>query len=274
MVQSQVERHAAPWIERLARFGYAAKGVVYGLLGLLAVQAAFNLGSGGKTTGSEGVLKTVARQPFGQTLLLFIGIGLAGYVVWRLVQAINDPEHDGDGWDDFARRLGYAFSGVAYAGLAWSAVKLALGGSSSNEQSSSESAATILMQQPFGRWTVGTLGAFVIGLGCYYFYRAIGVKFRSKLLMDDLSQSQKHLLIQICRFGIAARGFVFLVIGGFFIQSAIAADPEKARSTGGALSALESSPYGVWILGVVALGLIAYGIYMVAMSRYRRIQLV
>ena len=275
MAQSSVERRAkqkaAPWIERLARFGYAAKGVVYGLLGILAIQAAFSLG--GKTTGSQGALRAIAQQPFGQILLVIVGMGLVGYVIWRLIQALIDPEHSkSNGWDDWCRRLGYGISSVAYASLAFSAFQIALGSSNgSRSDSSTESMTAMIMRQPFGIWLVGTAGALLIGLGCYYCYRAFRVKFRSKLLIDDLSLGAKALLIQICRFGIAARGVVFWIMGGFLIRAALTADPDKAKSTGGVLTVIEQSPYGTWALGAMALGLVAYGVYMGTMARYRRI---
>ncbi|MEO0456795.1 MAG: DUF1206 domain-containing protein [Cyanobacteria bacterium P01_A01_bin.114] len=272
MTHSQLERQAAPWIRRLARFGYAAKGVVYTLLGILAVQAAFNWG--GKTTGSEGALRTIANQPLGQVILFLVGIGLIGYIVWRFVQAIKDPEHSGSDWSDIGRRLSYAASGIAYGGLAASAFRLALGGgqqSSGGGSSSTESFAAKLLAQPLGRWWVGAAGAFAIGLGFYYLYRAVKAKFRGKLRLNELDQDAKQGLIRLCQFGIAARGVVFGVIGGYLIRAALLSDASKARSTEGALDALTYFPFGRWVLGIVALGLVAYGIYMGVQARYRQI---
>ncbi|HEV2129901.1 MAG TPA: DUF1206 domain-containing protein, partial [Longimicrobiaceae bacterium] len=122
-------RHAAhgasPWVEGLARLGYAAKGVVYLIVGGLAAQAA--LGSGGQTTGSEGALSTILRQPLGQVLLGAVAVGLAGYALWRFVQAALDPEHRGTDAKGIAIRLGYAISGVIHAGLAIEAARMVLG---------------------------------------------------------------------------------------------------------------------------------------------------
>ncbi len=116
------QQEPAKWIERLARFGYAAKGVVYILVGLLAFQAAFNWG--GKVTGSKGAFQTIASQPFGNVMLFLVAIGLIGYVVWRLVQAFTDPEHSDEGLSAFGRRLSYLASGIIYGSLAFFAMRV------------------------------------------------------------------------------------------------------------------------------------------------------
>ncbi|MGB3755988.1 MAG: DUF1206 domain-containing protein, partial [Rivularia sp. (in: cyanobacteria)] len=130
-MEQQISHHPAAWVERLARFGYASKGAVYFIVGLLAVQAAF--GKGGQTTDTEGALKSLVQQPFGQILLGLVAIGLMGYVIWRFVEAINDPEHKGKDLKGIAIRLAYVANGLAYAGLAWTAVQIAMGSASSGD---------------------------------------------------------------------------------------------------------------------------------------------
>jgi hypothetical protein len=115
-------------IETLARLGYAANGVVYVVIGVLAVQAAF--GSGGKTTGSSGAIQTIAGQPFGKFLLALLSIGLIGYIIWCFVQAIMEPENRGTDVKGILSRLGYTASGLIYVGLAVTAVRLAMGSGS------------------------------------------------------------------------------------------------------------------------------------------------
>lgn len=256
------------WIERLARFGYAAKGIVYGIVGLLAAQAA--LGTGGKTTDTQGALQLIVVQPFGKFLLSLVAISLLGYVMWRFVQAIKDPEHKGTDTKGLAQRLSYAVNGLIYASLALSAMQLVLGKSGNNSNSTQDWTARLL-SQPFGQWLVGTIGAFVIGLGFYQFYTAYSTKFRKKLNLAQLSDTEEKWVIWISKFGIAARGIVFCVIGFFLIQAARQSDPSEARGLGEALQVLAQQPYGPWILGVVAVGLVAYGVYMVIQARYSRI---
>lgn len=265
----QLTQPPSVWVERLARFGYAAKGTVYGIVGLLAAQAAF--GTGGKTTDTQGALQTIVTQPFGKVLLGLVAIGLMGYVLWRFVQAIKDPENKGTDAKGLAQRLGYAISGLIYAGLALSAVRLVLGSGGGGNSNSTQDGTASLLAQPFGQWLVGAVGAFVIGLGFYQFYLAYSAKFRKELNLTQLSDTEQKWVMSIGRLGLAARGIVFCVIGFFLIQAGRQSDPKEARGLGEALQALAQQPYGPWILGIVAVGLVAYGIYMVIQARYRRL---
>lgn len=262
-------QHPSVWVERLARFGYAAKGAVYGIVGLLAAQAAF--GAGGKTTDTQGALQTILTQPFGKFLLALVAIGLIGYVLWRFVQAIKDPDNKGMDAKGLATRLGYAANGLSYAGLALSAVQLVMGSGGSGNSSTTEDWTARLLSQPFGQWLVGTIGAIVIGLGFYQFYQAYSAKFREELNLIELSNTEQKWVMGIGRFGLAARGIVFCLVGFFLIQAARQSDASRVRGLGEALQALEQQPYGAWILGIVALGLVAYGSHMVIQARYRRI---
>ncbi|MBD2773280.1 DUF1206 domain-containing protein [Iningainema tapete] len=264
----QLIHHPSVWVERLARFGYASKGVVYAIVGLLAAQAAF--GSGGKTTDTQGALQTIVNQPFGKFLLALVAIGLIGYVIWRFVQAIKDPENKGTDAKGLAQRIGYAINGFIYAGLALSAVQIVLGSGGGNSNSTQDWTARLL-SQPFGQWLVGTVGAFTIGLGFYQFYEAFTSKFRRELSLTELSDRERKWIISICRFGMLARGIVFCIIGWFLIQAAINSDASRAGGLDEALQTLAQQPYGPWLLGIVSLGLVAYGIYMVVQARYRRL---
>lgn len=263
------QQSSSEWIERLARFGYAAKGVVYALIGVLAVQAAFT--GGGKTTDAKGALESIVTQPFGQILLVLIAIGLFGYMLWRFVEAFMDPENEGSDAKGIAKRIGYAISGIIYASLAFSAAQLAAGSGSGGSGNSTQHWTARLMSQPFGRWLVGIVGAIVIGVGFYQFYKAFSTKFRRKLKVREMSEAEETWAIRAGRFGLSARGVVFVIIGFFLLQAAYQSDASEARGLGGALQTLLQQPYGPWLMGLVALGLIAYGIYMGVQARYRRI---
>ncbi|KST69560.1 DUF1206 domain-containing protein [Mastigocoleus testarum] len=263
-----------PWFEKLARFGFAAKGVVYSVVGLLAAQTA--LGSGGKTTGSSGALETIVNQPFGKFFLAIIGIGLIGYALWRFVQAVLDPEHKGrNSNSDIKRiiqRVGYGFSAIAYTGLAFTALQLVLGSGGGGNKNSTQDWTAKVLSQPFGQWLVGIGGVLVIGLGLSYIYRAYKAKFRRRFKLAQMSYSERKWLVRIGRFGIAARGTVFVIIGIFLIQAALKSDASEAKGLGGALSSLAQQPFGSWILGFVAFGLVSYGIFSILKARYRRFQ--
>jgi hypothetical protein len=253
------------WIEKLARLGFAAKGVVYALVGVLATMAAF--GVGGKTTDSSGALQTIATQPFGQFLLFLIAIGLMGYVLWRFTQAVQNPENKG-----IPSRIGSVISAAIYGGLAFKAAALTIGSSASNSGNSEQDWTRLLLQQPFGQWLVAVVGAIIIGFGFYQFYQAYRAKFRQQLNLSELNQKQQRLIVGISRLGIAARGVVFTIIGFFLIQAARQFNPNQVRGLDGVLQSLAQQPFGKFILAVVALGLVAYGIYMLVQAKYSRIK--
>lgn len=269
----QPARRAAshPWIEKLARLGFAAKGIVYFVVGLLAAQAAF--GTGGKTTDSSGALSTIVTQPFGKFLLALVTIGLIGYALWRLVQTIFDPEHAGEPTKakQIAQRIGYGLSALTYSGLALTAIKLIMGNPTSGGDSTQDWTARF-MAQPFGRWLVGLAGLVVIGVGLAYLYEAFKAKFQRHFNLNLMSESERQWTKRLGQFGIAARGIVFGIIGLFLTLAALRQNANEARGLGGALAALAAQPFGPWLLGIVALGLIAYSIYSLIEARYRQIR--
>lgn len=257
-------------METFARFGYVAKGFVYAAIGILALLAAFSIG--GQATDTTGALQAIANQPFGQMILVLIAIGLVGYALWRLIQAINDPENKGTDAKGIFTRLGHVFSGLAYIGVAVNAAMLAIGASDGGSGNNSKQDWTaMVMQQPFGRWLVGIAGAVTIGIGFWRLYQAYKIKFRKKLNLNDLNPQQEDWLVNISRFGIAARGIVFVMIGFFVLQAAKSYDPEKVKGLDGALLTLTQQPFGKVLLALMALGLIAYAVYLLLQARYRRI---
>ena len=267
----EAKGRAKPWVKWLARFGYAAKGVVYMVVGGLALAAA--LGQGGSSSPDQrGALQTILEQPFGQVLLGLVAVGLFGYALWRFVMAAQDTEGDGSDAKGIVKRTGYAVSGIIYAGLAVAAVGLVLGSSGGGSGGGSAQDWTArLMAQPFGRWLVGIVGAVVIAVGLYQFYRAYSAKFREKLLLSRMSQTEETWATRVGRLGFAARGVVYAMIGFFLIQAALQSNPSQAGGLGQAFRELSSAPYGPWLLGIVALGFIAYGVFALVLARYRRI---
>jgi len=257
-----------PSFARFARFGYAAKGVVYLVAGGLSARAAFGLG--GATTDKRGALQQILAEPFGKLMLVLIGVGLIGYVLLRLVQALMDPEHKGSDAKGIAKRIGYLISGLVYAGLAWTALRLAsaTGGSGGNEI---QSWVARLLALPLGRWLIGFAGLIVIGGGLYQLYKAYSTDFSEHFRWNEMSATERTWTVRLGRLGLAARGIVQGLIGLFLIQAALLFDPSKAQGSGGALQSLAQPPFGLWAVGVVAVGLAAYGVYMLAAARYSRI---
>lgn len=260
---------ASPWIERVARFGYAAYGVVYVLVGVLAFQAA--LGGGGKTAGQEGALQTILLAPLGRFLLGLVALGLLGYAAWRLFQGVLDPENEGRGVKGIAKRSDHVVNGLFHAALAVSVGGVALGSGSGGGGGPDDWTATLL-RQPVGRLLTVAVGAGIVVIGLFQFYRAYDTKFMEKLKPGEMGPGERVWTRRCGRLGHAARGVVFLIIGAFLVQAALQSDPNEARGLGGALSALASQPFGPYLLGVVAFGLVCFGLFMFVVARYRRIE--
>lgn len=259
-------REASPWIVRLGRFGYAAKGAVYVMVGALAAQAA--RGAGGATTDPRGALDWVIQAPFGRFLLVAIAIGLVGYALWCVVQGILDAEGKGTDAKGILTRGAFVVTGGVAAGLALSAVQLVRGSPGGGDATRDWTA--WLLSQPFGQWLVGIVGAMVIGSGLYHLYKAYSANFREDLKLGEMTRTEATWTTRIGRLGFAANGIAVSIIGGFLLFAAVQAQSEQARGLGGALEALARQPFGPWLLGVVAVGLIAYGVFMLIEARYRR----
>jgi Domain of Unknown Function (DUF1206). len=266
----ETSRQVKPWVERLIRLGYGARGVVYIVIGTLTAQAL--IGTGGQTTGQRGALEEIVTQPSGQLLLGVIALGLTVYAAWRFVQALVDPDNEGTGAKGIIRRVGYAISGLTYTGLTFIAVQLLLGSGGGGDSNVKEHWTAQLMSQPFGKLLVLIIGIIIVGSGLSQFHQSYTAKFRKKLNLG-MSNKEQTWAIRAGRLGYVARGIVFVIIGIFFIQASIQSDPGKAAGLEEALQALEHQPYDPWLLGVVAVGLFAYGIYSMVLARYGRISL-
>jgi len=262
----------APWIEWLARVGYAAKGVLYATIGVLAAQVA--LGEGGRTTDSQGAMREVLDAPFGRALLLVIALGLVGYAVWRVVEAIADPERRGTDAKGLALRGSFAARGLLHLGIAFSAFRMAMrngaedaGGNAGGGRQEALAARTL--DAPGGETVLALVGAGVVAYGLYQLYRAYAAKLSKQLDLGQLLPEAGRWAIGLSRVGIAARGVVFCLIGGFLVQAAMRDDASQAGGVGQSLDTL--ARMGTWPLALVSFGLVAYGAYELLNARYRRI---
>jgi hypothetical protein len=258
------------WVERLARFGYATKGTVYIIVGVLATLAA--MGEGGRTTDSRGVFQEIFSRPFGHVLITAVAVGLAGYVTWRFAAALLDTEGKGNDLKALAIRGGYAFSGLIHAGLALSAARLAVGeGGAGNGNQEQQHWTARVLALPLGPLVVALVGAGFICFGLYQIYKGFKTKFRKRIEVRKMSDAEETLATRSGQIGFTARGIVFNIIGYFLIRAALNHNPGEVRGLDGALSALAEQPFGKTLLGIVAAGLIAYGFYMLIEARYHRI---
>jgi hypothetical protein len=259
-------RELAPWLVRLARVGYAAKGVVYLVIGALATLAA--AGNGGGTTDARGALALIGHGASGRGVLGVLGAGLLGYTIWAIIAAVTDADRRGRDTKGMALRIAQAGRGLMYGGLGLEALRLMATARRSNGGGTRHWTG-VLMDAPFGRWLVAALGASVAAYALYQFWRAARKDLRKRLHLSEAGETAARWVLRLARFGIAARGVVFLVIGWFLVRAAWTHDPGRAGGIADSLVTLSTQPYGPILLAVVALGLMAYGLWELANARYR-----
>jgi len=248
----------------LARAGYSARGVVFLLIAALAL---FSSIAGGRPD-TQSALSAVLQQPFGRIWIGLIGLGLAGFVVWRLAQSLANADGQDDDLKGYAIRAALFGSAITYAGLAVTSLMMALQMSGGGGSGGEEGLAAWVMAQPFGRYLAGIIGiGFVIG-GVITAMKGIKRRF-GRYLNLDAEKNSPAVLISI--YGLVARGAVFAIVGVFFLYAAFTVDPEQAGGMADALAWVQSLPFGGVIYAVVAVGLAAFGIYNFVEARYRRI---
>ncbi len=265
-------REVAPWIEKLARLGFLAKALLYVTIGVLACAAALRLG-GTPATGSRGAMAKLLDAPLGHVLLVIIAIGLFGYAAWRIIEGIVDPEHNGKKAKGIAKRVRSLAVGGIHVALGISAIKLAWGDlSAANDGQQTQSWTARALATPGGEFALWAVAAGFVGYGLYQLYKAWKAKLNKRLALGQMEPRTQKYVIAASRFGIAARGIVFGVIGILVGRAVMNHDPRQARGVKQAL--LEIFSFGRIPFLVVATGLIAYGIYQLINARYRRIQAV
>ena len=253
--------------EALARSGLVARGVVFGVIGVLALELA--LGSGGKTTSQQGALETIAREPFGRVLLVIVAIGLAGYAFWRLVSAAVGPRDGAD--DGVSKRVPALASGIVYAALCFTAVKILFGAHATSSASNPKHATGGALGWPGGPVLVTIAGVILIGVALFQGYQGLSRKFCEEARTQEMGAGVRRVYTALGVFGYLARMVVFLLVGYGVIKAALDYNPRNAIGLDGALQKLGHSAYGPELLGMVSIGLIGFGLYCVADARYRRL---
>ena len=260
-----VPRSPSSGIKALARLGFAAIGVVYLLMGVLALLAALGQRQGARPDKEEAVQR-LQEVPGGSVLLGLIAVGLLGYIVWRFTQAIRDTEGKGSGAKGLGTRLWFAASGLFYSGLAVYAGRLALQGRTGKGGDAPQSLTAKVLGWPGGDWLILLVGVVVIGIGLFQVYRAFSGRFKSDVNASSLSATQQQVVYRAAQVGLTARSIVVALIGYFLVQAGQQSRAGAVGSTGEAFDLLAAM--GPAALGAVAAGLVAYGLYMLVQAKY------
>jgi fumarate reductase subunit D len=265
-----VKRAAAnPLLELMERLGYAVRGALYAVMGLLALGIAVGAGKG-QATDLSGSLVFLIGNPLGKLVLVVVIVGLTAYSLWGFTRAIYDPLHRGKGAGGYAARLGFVSSAVSYAAIVFFALQLLLGSGGPSGEGTQKTIASVLTHPGGGLITV-IIGLVILGIGLGQFLEAYRATFKEDLKAADMTTSERENAIRLGRFGMFARGVIFLVIGWFVVQAGIHHDPAQVQGFGGAFLFLLGQPFGRVVLGIVALGFVALGLHSFACARWIRL---
>ncbi|MEO2061482.1 MAG: DUF1206 domain-containing protein [Christiangramia sp.] len=253
-------------IKKMARAGYVAKGVVYGVTGLLTFMAAFNMG--GTKTGQKGVFKFLEDQPFGNAILILMAIGLVCYSGWRFYQSTKDPENIGSHDKGKIKRIGFFISGLIYLGYAvYAIITLINAGSSGGGKTFS------FLSGNFGIFVFVVIGLSLVGVCIFQIKKATSGKFLQKFNYKSITEEKRRKVIKNTGYlGIISRAVIFGVMAFVFLRAAYRSNTNDIKTTADAFSFLQDSAYGAWLMGLVAAGLVLYGIFMFMTAKYRRFQ--
>lgn len=252
------------------RWGLVARGVIYVLVGLLAVRIA--VAGTAEQADRGGAVEQISERPFGGVLLWLLGLGLAGMAVWRLAQATGrEPGKKR------TARLAAVARGLFYGLAAYSVLAVAAwrghrggagaGGGSSDHQSKDLTAR--VLDLPLGPWLVGAGGCALVAAGGWIGVRAVLGKDRKKLRTGQMSRTTRRVVLTAGAVGGVSRGAVFATAGAFAVRAATTYDADRARGLDDTLRAFRQTPVGPWLLALVGAGLVTFGLYSFAMARWR-----
>lgn len=266
----RLKRKARP----LARFGCASIGTVYVLVGVLAL-----LALSGRLPGQadeDRMLQVVRDLPGGALLILGIAAGLFGYIVWRVIEAIADPYEFGSHLKGYAIRTGIALSAVAYGVVAVSAARFALGNGPNGDEDASEERQQLIVAQvldwPGGAWLVGLAGALVAITAVLQFVLIARRSYTMEIDLEPRAAATRHSIHALAWYGYAARGVILAVLGYFLIEAAYRHDPEQVGDTDTAFDTIGGGAIGDLAFLLVALGTVAYGVFMYASALFYQFQ--
>ena len=258
------------WYAALARTGLVARGLSFGLVGVLAAKLAF--GDGGAATSRQGALAQLSHHSFGKAALIALALGFTAYALWRFVEALVERGDGDNAAKTWGKRVDYVGRGLTYAGLTYTTLKILAGaGQQQSQNQQAHKSAAMVLDWPAGRFLVGAAGLAVIGVGCWNLYRGLARKFEDAWRVGRLSHTMRTWGGRAGVLGHVARFVVFGLIGVFLVKAAIDYRPKDAIGLDGALQKLAHSSYGPALLGIVAAGLIGFALYCIADARYRRL---
>ena len=252
----------------LARSGYLARGVVFLLIGGLSALAAF--GTGERVADGKDALRSLLGHPFGRFLLVSIAVGLLCFAAWRASQFILDADHQGNDLAALTHRAVQGAAGIFYVGFAGTAASIALGwDEGGNSDQLARGWTAWLLTKPYGQWSIGAMGVCFVASAAAIAVKGFRAQFSRRL---ELDKEKRDIVAALGSFGFIARAVVYAMIGCFLLFAALHSHSSEAKGFGGALRFIQQQRYGSILLGITALGLLAFGIYSITEGMYRRVE--
>lgn len=253
------------WLPWLARIALGARGLVYLVVGVFVTFTAITSRA---AEGWQGAFLALRDLPGGIAAVFVLVSALLAYIAWRLVEALLDPENLGKDLKGLALRGVRLCSAVVYGALAWKALDVLLREPQASDDSTPRHATALALSEPFGRELVIAAGIGVIMVALFQVWQSLTLDICKHLSPND--EDLSPWIAALGRIGLLARGLVFAIVGGFLVFAAWIYQPQEARAMSGALRVIEQQPYGAWLLGIVGLGLCAFGLFGIAVAFYRR----
>lgn len=264
MTSVALRRETAEWVEPIGRIGLAAQGVLYAVVGLIALQVAAGHDD---RADQHGAMYAVVSQPFGRVLLVVLIVGLALHAVWRSLLFLRGAPGDDDA-GDYAKRLGHLGRAAIYATFTWGAVEILFDAGSDGGQQR-EGVARVL-DWPFGPFLVAVLGLVIAGTGLWHASKAVRRSFVDDLDVDRRSDGVRVSVIVLGCIGWFARGACFGLVGWFLVRAAFDHDPNEGGGLDNALKRLVVTDYGPSLLRLLAVGVFVFGAYRIADAIVRK----
>jgi Domain of Unknown Function (DUF1206) len=258
----------SPAYRALVRSGFVSRGITYAVIGGLALALALGAGTDNTAPNQQGALALIARSTLGRVALIAIAVGLLAYALWKLEQGIFSRGPEGAGGADLKERVVHIVGGLTYIGFFLVALRV-LTGTASNSSSAPRRAAAGVLAWPAGPLLVALVGVIFIVITFVQIYEALSAKFLENIKDDEMNRQRRELFAALGRVGLTARALVFGLVGYFLVRTALDYSPRKAVGVDGALARLHNQPYGSWLVGAVALGLLVFAAYSLFEARYR-----
>ncbi len=247
--------------------GYAARGIIYLTIGVLAFLTTLGLGEG--EASSKGAILNLKEQPFGQMLLVILIIGLLGYIIWRFTQGIKDADGHGHSFKGVIVRGSLVVSAISHSILCYWTIKLLLHNTEDSSGDSASSSLSAYLGSNITAWVIGIIGLVLVGVGIAHLIKGYKARFEKYMAIPE---SQYRWVKRVCQFGLIARGTVWCIIGWVVMRSAFISGTSENKGIADAFEWLRTTPFGSWLTMIVAIGLIAFGFYSFIEAAYRRIE--